>query len=181
MAPIFFSCTSSALITLRSLPTPLASRWFISNIVDLFLHEAKLKTGYGYILYEFFLSSARYATDIFILAGTHQLISDQLNIQPNNQLRKKAWIWYLTGRLIVLVQIILALYFLGSLFADEALWLQIADPSVIEGVASRKDKFEAAFFIIQFLLTLTMLAGSAISVWFWWKVEESIPNVRKIY
>ena len=147
------------------------------NIVDLFLHEAKLKTGYGYILYEFFLSSARYATDIFILAGTHQLISDQLNIQPNNQLRKKAWIWYLTGKFIVMVQVILALYFLGSLFADEALWLQIADPSVIDGVASRKDKFEAAFFIIQFLLTLAMLTGAAISAWFWWKEEESIPNV----
>jgi hypothetical protein len=149
------------------------------NIVDLFLHEAKLKTGYGYILYEFFLSSARYATDIFILAGTHQLISDQLNRQPRSQLRGKAWIWHLTGELVVLVQVILALYFLGSLLADEALWLQVADPSVIDGVASRKDKFEAAFFIIQFLLTLTMLIGAAVSAWFWRKEAESIPSVRK--
>ena len=184
MAPIFFSCTSSALSKGKPdyallLTNSSASRWFILNIVDLFLHEAKLKTGYGYILYQFFLSSARYATDIFMLAGTHQLISNQLNIQPSNQLRKKAWIWYLTGKFIVLVQVILALYFLGSLFADEALWLQIADPSVIEGVVSRKDKFEAAFFIIQFLLTLTMLTGAALSVWFWWKEEESIPSVCK--
>lgn len=114
-----------------------------------------------------------------MLAGTHQLISNQLNIQPSNRLRKKAWIWYLTGKFIVLVQLILALYFLGSLFADEALWLQIADPSVIEGVVSRKDKFEAAFFIIQFLLTLTLLTGAALSVWFWWKEEQSIPSVCK--
>jgi hypothetical protein len=148
------------------------------NIVDLFLHEAKLKTGYGYIIYEFFLSSARYATDIFVLAGTHQLMSDQFNRQPRSQLRRRAWIWSLTGELIVLVQIILALYFLGSLFADAALWLQVADPSVIDGVASRKDEFEAAFFIIQFLLTLTMLTGAATSAWFWLKEAESIPSVR---
>jgi hypothetical protein len=149
------------------------------NIVDRFLHEAKLKTEYSYILYEFFLESARYATDIFILAGTHQLISEQLTNQPSNQLSKKARIWHLMGELIVLVQIILALYFLGSLFANEALWLQIADPRVIDGVSSRKDKFEVAFFIIQFLLTLAMFTGAAISVWHWRKEEEFIPKVHK--
>jgi hypothetical protein len=172
-------CPKESLITLCSLPTSSASRWYILNIVDLFLHEAELKTGYGYIIYDFFLSSASYATDILILAGTHQLISNQLNSQPTHQLRKNARTWYLTGRLIVLVQIILALYFLGSLFANEALWLQIADSSVIDGVASRKNTFEAAFFIIQFLFTLTMLTGAAISALLWWKEVESIPNVRK--
>jgi hypothetical protein len=164
---------------LCSLPTSSGSRWFILDIVDLFLHEAKLRTGYGYILYEFIVSSARYATDIFMLAGAHQLMSDQLKTHPSNQLRKRATAWRTTGKLIVLIQITLALYFLGSLFADEALWLQVADPNVISGIVSRKDKFEAAFFIIQFLFTLTMLTGAAISAWFWWREEELVPSVRK--
>jgi hypothetical protein len=149
------------------------------NIVDLFLHEAKLKTEYSFILYEFFPWCARYAADIFVLAGTHQLISEQLTNQPSYQLSKKAQVWRLAGELIVLVQVILALYFLGSLFADEALWLQIADPSVIDGVSSRKDKFEAVFFVIQFVFTFKMLIGAAISGWYWRKEKESIPMVRK--
>ena len=147
------------------------------NTIDLFLHEAKLKTKYGYILYGFFLSFARYATDVFMLAGTHELTLEELTNQPRRQLSRRTRIWRLTGKLVILVQVTLALYFLGSLLADEALWLQIADPSVIDGVASRKDKFETAFFIIQFLLALIMLIGAAISVWYWQEETESIPDV----
>jgi hypothetical protein len=149
------------------------------NIVDLFLHEAKLRTGYGYILYEVLLSCARYGADIFILAGTHQLISEEMTNQPSSQLRKKARSWQQIGDFIVLVQVILALYFLGSLLAEEVLWLQIADPSIIDGVASRKENFEVTFFIIQFLLAFTMATGAVISVWYWRQEEEYIPKVPK--
>jgi len=64
------------------------------------------------------------------------------------------------------------------LFADQILWLQIADTSIIGDVAARKDKFEASFFIIQFLLTLAFLTSAGISLWFWKRDigDEPLPT-----
>ena len=54
--------------------------------------------------------------------------------------------------------VITALYHLGSYFANEVLWLNIADVDILRDIVSRKYKFEAAFFILQFFVTLYTLA-----------------------
>ena len=142
--------------------------------MDLFLHETRLKARYGYIIYDFFVVSARFAADIFILKGTHRLICKQLDTQF-----RKAHIWRFVGEFILIVLVIIAFYTAGSLFADQILWLQIADTSIIGDVAAREDKFEASFFIIQFLLTLAFLTSAGISLWFWKRDigDEPLPTV----
>jgi hypothetical protein len=106
--------------------------------------------------------SARFATDILILTGTHRLTSAQLGARF-----RKAHVWLFIGKFFLLVLTILAFYTAGSFLGEQVLWLQVANPSVITSVAIKTDEFEAAFFIIQFLLSLAILAGSGISLWTW--------------
>jgi len=145
--------------------------WYIFNIIDQFLHESQIKTAYGYILFYFPIAVSRFTADIFLLVGTQILISYQLAFQ----LRIKIRVWRLAGIFVLLVLCTIALYYLFSLLAVEVLWLQMADPDIIRGVATRQNQFEASFFIIQFLVTLTMVTLTAVVVWIWHK-GGSIPR-----
>jgi hypothetical protein len=114
-----------------------------------------LKTKYGYILYYFFLASTRLATNLLILAGTCEIVSDQLYTQYGQKR------FFRIGELVLLVLTVMGLYYAGSLLATIVLWVRIAEPSMISSCASQQDHFEAAFFIIQWLLTLAMLVGTS--------------------
>lgn len=150
------------------------SRWYIFNIIDQFLHESQIKAAYGYILLYFPIAVSRFTADIFLLVGTQILISYQLAFQLRTQIR----VWRLAGIFVLLVLWTIALYYLFSLLAVEVLWLQMADPDIIRAVATRQNQFEASFFIIQFLVTLTMVTLTAVVVWIWHK-GGSIPRVRR--
>lgn len=149
------------------------SRWYFFNILDLILHECQITTAYGYILFYLPLIFSRFTADILLLFGTQILISYQLAFQLRNQIRA----WRLAGYFILCVLCTIALYYLFSLLAVEVLWLQMADPAIISGVASRRNQFEASFFIVQFLMMLTMATGTAIVVRLWHR-GGSIPRVR---
>ncbi|KAH8676465.1 hypothetical protein BGZ60DRAFT_428982 [Tricladium varicosporioides] len=100
--------------------------WYILNTIDLFLHESRTKVTYIYIIYYFFLACLKLPADILILAGSHRIISGQIYIHHRTRTPRPV-IWLLAGEFLVIVLIILALYYAGSLFAYEVLWLQVAD------------------------------------------------------
>ena len=77
---------------------------------------------------------SRFTADILLLFGTQVLISYQLAFQLGRQIRA----WRLAGSFILLVLCTIALYYLFSVLAVEVLWLQMADPAIISGVASRQ-------------------------------------------
>lgn len=128
------------------------NRWYVLTIVDLFLHESQLTAAYGYILIYFFISWTKFYADVLILAGTLQVFSCLIS-----QRLEKPLIWVRIGEFLVIILWITALYYLGSYFANEFLWLNIADPDIIDDISSRMNKFEEAFFIVQYLLTFFML------------------------
>ncbi|OCK81696.1 hypothetical protein K432DRAFT_403557 [Lepidopterella palustris CBS 459.81] len=145
--------------------------WYLLTLIDLFLHEARLNATYGYILFYFFIACLKFAADFLILAGTHRVTSGLLFYQI-----KKAKIWHLVGEFIIIVLMITALYYLGSLLADEILWLQVADSDAIQSVNTRKNKLEAAFVILQFFLTLMTLAATMLSAWIYLDDDSEIPR-----
>jgi hypothetical protein len=120
----------------------------------------------------FFITSAKFAADILILTGTLRVISCLVS-----QRAEKPLLLIHIGEFHIIILLITALYHLGSYFANEILWLNIADQDIISDVASRKDRFEAAFFIIQWLLTLFMLATISIVLFINTEVEEGITKV----
>jgi len=146
--------------------------WYILNIIDLFLHEGQITTAYGYILFYFPILFSRFTADILLLFGTQILISYQLAFQLRKQIRALR----LAGSFVLLVLCTIALYYIFSTLAVEVLWLQMADPAIISGVASRQNQFEVSFFIVQFLLMLAMAIGTAIVVWLWQHRGGSIPR-----
>jgi len=150
--------------------------WYILTLIDLFLHENRLKTTYGYILLEWFIAIFKVAADVSIVTGAVRVISGQLFY-----LVKKAKAWLLVGEFFIIMLMVTALYYLGSLLADEVLWLQVADPDVVGGVTARKNKFETAFVMFQFLLTLMALVEAAWSVWFHRKDGSEVPKVGLQY
>jgi hypothetical protein len=149
--------------------------WYILNTIDLFLHESQISAKYSYILYYFFLACLKFPADILILAGSQRIISGQLYIHHPKRTPKPV-IWLLTGEFLVIILMILALYYIGSLLTYEVLWLQVADASVVLSVGTRRNKMETAFFVIQFLLTLLTLAAASFSFWFSKQENPFIPN-----
>jgi hypothetical protein len=153
-------------------------RWYVLTIIDLFLHEGRLKATYAYIIFYFFIACFRFAADILILSGTHRVVSMQVYHRLKlPRVPKMPSLWFLFGEFIVVVLAIAALYHVGSLFAHASLWLQVADPSLVGVVERRQDKFDAAFAILTFLFTLFMLAGAGISFWCYHKEDGKVPEV----
>jgi hypothetical protein len=107
-------------------------------------------------LFYWLIVLAKFAADILMLAGAFRLLSCLISPKLGRLLT-----WIHTGEFLIIVLIIMALYHLGSYLANEVLWLNIADPVIIIDVSSRKDEFEAAFFIIQWLSTLFILIAIA--------------------
>jgi hypothetical protein len=126
-------------------------RWYIFTIVDIFFHETSLRAAYGYIMLYFVITLEKLAADILILTGTLRIFSCLLFRRLRTPLP-----WIHIGEFLIILLVITALYDLGSYFAHQVLWINIADDDIIADVSSRKDKFEAAFFILQWLLTLSM-------------------------
>jgi hypothetical protein len=62
--------------------------------------------------------------------------------------------------------------------AYEVLWLQVADSSAVLSVRGKRNKLEAAFSSIQFVLTLLTLATASFSIWL--SRNDSIPKLVHI-
>lgn len=136
-------------------------RWYTITIIDLFLHETQLRTTYGYILLSFFLQAIILISNILFISTVHRLVS----IQFYDHDKLKRWqvkSFFLSGELFVLVLKIMALYYLGSLLANQILWLGISNTNTIEGVMTRRDSFEKAFFALQFVLGFVILVGAVV-------------------
>lgn len=96
-----------------------------------------------------FINLCKFTADVFLLAGIHRVTTCLISQRLEKPLK-----WIYIGEFLIIMIVITALYYIGSYFADEVLWLNVADPDIIDDVSSRKDKFEAAFFILQWVLTL---------------------------
>jgi hypothetical protein len=137
------------------------------------LHEARLKAPYGFVLYDWFNEVFRVAANVLIPAGAHSVVSRILDWRwPNAK-----W-WGFAGDFIVLVAQVMAFYYLGSLLADQVLWLQIAEVSTAETVSRRKNQFDATFSILLWILALFVLVEAAVALWREEKDLKEIPWVR---
>jgi hypothetical protein len=140
-------------------------RWYIITIVDLFLHETQIKATYGYILLDFFLACLKLASGIFLLAATHRIVASQLFDCP--QVPKiGAKLWLMIGELFVITLSVMALYYLGSLLSNQVLWLGLADATTIDNIVSRRNSLQSAFYAMQLVLSLMILAVASALSWF---------------
>jgi hypothetical protein len=142
------------------------------SIIDLFLHEGRIKAPYGLLLCEWILAVLKFAADVSILAGAHWVISRQLFGRV-----KRAKAWLVTGDFLLLVVAAMSLYYLGSLLASQILWLQVGDLDLMNLVTVRRDQFEAAFAILQALTAFLISGEAATSFWCEWNEEGTVPNV----
>lgn len=99
-----------------------------------------------------------------MITGAHRVLTAQV-YQCHKTQRLKARVWLYTGEFFILLIQIIALYYLGSLFAHEVLWLGIANTSAVDAVAGRQDSLQSAFFALQWILALMLLCGSLILAW----------------
>ncbi|KAH9222481.1 hypothetical protein DL95DRAFT_454491 [Leptodontidium sp. 2 PMI_412] len=138
--------------------------WSILTIIDIFLRETQTSVKYGYILFGFFIEGIKVGSDILMITGAHRVLTAQV-YQCHKTQRLKARVWLYTGEFFILLIQIMALYYLGSLFAHEVLWLGIANTSAVDAVAGRQDSLQSAFFALQWILALMLLCGSLKLAW----------------
>jgi hypothetical protein len=124
------------------------------------------------LIFDWFLAVSKFASDISILAGAHWVISRQLFGRV-----KRPKVWLLAGDFLVLVLAVMALFYLGSLLANQILWLEVGDPDTISVVVVHRNQFEAAFAIIQWLTTLFIITEATVSVWCEWNEDAKVPKV----
>lgn len=71
----------------------------------------------------------------------------------------------------------MALYYLGSLLANQVIWLEVGDPDTLSLVFMRRNQFEAAFAIIQFLIAFLITAAAVVSLWCEWNEDKKLLEV----
>jgi len=71
----------------------------------------------------------------------------------------------------------MALYYLGSLLANQVIWLEVGDPDTLSLVFMRRNQFEAAFAIIQFLTAFLIIAAAVVSLSCEWNVDKKLLEV----
>jgi hypothetical protein len=70
-----------------------------------------------------------------------------------------------------------ALYYLGSLLADQVLWLEVGEVDTIDAVSNRKSQFDAAFAIMQWIVAFYILIEAAVAFSGDWRAEGEAPKV----
>jgi hypothetical protein len=130
--------------------------WYLVTIVDLFLHEARTAVSYNYFLVEVPIAALKFAAEGLLTATTYRIVVLHL-------LQRTRWakIALVAGEVLSLTLVVTALYSLGSLVARQIVWLQLADEHTRLGFAGPQRKFEAAFYCVQFCMSVaaTVLAG----------------------
>ncbi|KAF2192228.1 hypothetical protein K469DRAFT_307483 [Zopfia rhizophila CBS 207.26] len=133
--------------------------WYIFTLLDLFLHESRLKATYGYILFYFFLAAIKLSADVSLLSGVVRITIQQIYHKIRN-----AKVCLLVSELFIILLMILALYYIGSFLADEVVWLQVVEPVIAAAITNQENKLETAFVVFQWLLSSMALVGSSLHV-----------------
>ncbi|KAF2461823.1 hypothetical protein BDY21DRAFT_329748 [Lineolata rhizophorae] len=140
--------------------------WYILHVIDLSLRKAQIKTTYRYVLTDSLFYVFKFAADIFIIAGAYRIASAEISKRI-----LKSWIWKATGDFVIILLTMLALFHVGTRFAHGILWIGVADIIDIQHLAQRRNEFEIAFMVLQFLLALGTLAMSTLSLWLWKAID----------
>lgn len=85
-------------------------------------------------------------------------------------------VWHV-GQGCFLALWLLAAYYLGLYVALVFAWEYVADPTVVEALATGRNAFEVTFVVVQFLYCLAMVVGTAWAAWLWQKREKTVPMV----
>ena len=131
--------------------------WYLLMVIDLSVHERQINTQYGYIIFGFFIQIFKVAADILFLMGAHHVVWSQISSNMAGALR-----WRKFADFVILLLIIMALYWLGSQFAFEVFWLQVADPDQIQFLLDRWHDFETAFAVLYWFLASAIMFISAV-------------------
>jgi hypothetical protein len=145
-------------------------------IVGLFLHETRLKAPLGFVLYDWVTEAFRVSANVLIPAGAHKVVTRLLGWTGSSA----RW-WSVAGDFMVLVARVMGSYYLGSLLADQVLWLQVAQVDTVETIIWRKNQFDATFSILLWILAFFILIEAAVALWGQWRGEKdpaAIPRVR---
>lgn len=151
----------------------LAFSWYILTIIDLFLHEVQLRVPYDYFLVDSVLIALKFTSETLIIWNTYYLVALQLYKHMEVRYAKGALLF---GETLVVIIMIMAIYSTGSMIGGQICWLSIADSSLINSLTYPQARFEAAFFAIQWLITLFGLALSVIN----WLYEYSEQNITTV-
>lgn len=150
------------------------SRWYTLVIIDLFLHEARISSPFNYYFIAVPITLVKFCAEGLLVANAYRIVVLHLLQQS-----RKAKIALLVGEVLVLVLIVTALYSVGSLVACQIVWLQLADASTRNSFARPQVRFEAAFYIIQFFLSLFAMAFATILGWLINRATSDVPAVSQ--
>jgi hypothetical protein len=125
-------------------------------------------------LLAFFLACFKFTSDIFLVSASHRIVSTQL-YDCYQVKRSLAKIWLMLGELLVIILVISSLYYLGSLLSNEVLWLEVANDNIVRDIVSRRNLFQLAFFVIQFILTFGTLVVAGL-LWSFRRMELVVSN-----
>lgn len=93
-------------------------------------------------------------SETLLVSNTYNLVVVELYRHIRPSLAKGTLIF---GEILVVLLTVMAMYSTGSLIGAQCAWLYVADEDLINSLANPQVRFEAAFFIVQWLLALFCL------------------------
>ena len=129
---------------------------YLLEIIDLFLHEAQIYTTYSYVITDFVFAIPRYIGDVAFLVGLHHVVWSEFA----QVITPYPLTWRLSVDGTIMIVVLMAVYAIGSLLANEVYWLQVADYDQIQLLYNRKNSFDTAYVAFQWLLTLAIVVVS---------------------
>jgi hypothetical protein len=115
----------------------------------------------------------KFMGETLIAWNTYHLVALQLYKHMEVPYAKGALLF---GETFVVILMIMAIYSTGSMIGGQIVWLSIADSDLINSLAYPQVRFEAAFFVIQWLIALFGLVFSVINFLF----EYGDENVTRV-
>lgn len=153
--------------------TPWGCSWYIITIIDLFLHESQLLVPYNYFLIDSVLTALKFMAETFLVWNTFHLVALQLYKHMKVHYAKGALLF---GETLVVILMIMAIYSTGSMIGGQIVWLSIADSDLINSLIYPQARFEAAFFVIQWLIAFFGLMFAVLNFLY----EYADENVTRV-
>jgi hypothetical protein len=138
--------------------TTALSLWYLTTIVDLFLHEGRVSAPYSYLFMGVVIFALKFCAEGFLVSTVYRIV-----VLHWLQQSRVAKIFLILGEALAPVLVLTAMYAVGSLAARLAVWLQLADGGLRSQFARPQNQFEAVFYSVQFCMSVLSVVAAGIT------------------
>ena len=157
---------------MTSIGTDIKKRWYFVHLVDQWLHQQMASVPMGYALVIPLWEILRTVSSIIMLWGAHALVWRELHNRFTH-----TTIFFHLGYAFVLVLWLMVAFYLALYFALAFVWLFFTGVAVISDVATKRNGFDIAVVVFQWLFSLLILSGSCATTYLWRLHDKVMPKV----